>query len=62
LNFNPVTNTFGIDANTNVPWFAATDVDNPPTPAAPGTTQSFTVTGLGSSQNFAMKAYVRLGP
>jgi hypothetical protein len=61
LNFNPMTNTFGIDANTNVPWFAAQNVNNPPVPAVAGSTQTFTVTGLDPTQtwHFAIKASVK---
>jgi hypothetical protein len=59
LNFNPVTNIFAVDPNANVPWFAATDVSNAPVPATPGSTQQYSVAGLGSTPwHFALEAYV----
>jgi len=60
LNFDPVTNTFGVDPNANVPWFAATDLDSVPAPAAAGTIQTHTVTGLdpATTWHFALRAYV----
>jgi len=64
LDFDPETNTFGVDPSTHVPWFAASDVSNVPAPATAGTTQTFSVSNLDSSQefHFAMKAYVRAAP
>jgi YetA-like protein len=61
IGFDPVNNAFIGDPATTWAWFASTDVSNPPAPAAAGTTQSFTVTGLDASQtwNFAVKAYVQ---
>ena len=60
LNFNPVTNTFGLDPNANIPWFAATDVPGVPTPAIVGGTQTYSLSGLGSTTNlhFDLKAYI----
>jgi hypothetical protein len=60
LNFDPVTNTFGLDPSSNVPWFAATNVTNVPRPDVPGTVQTLTVTGLDPTKtyHFAAKAYV----
>jgi hypothetical protein len=60
LNFNPVTNTFGIDPATNAPWFAASNTSASPAPAVGGTTQTYTVSGLDPSKGwqFALKAYV----
>jgi len=59
LNFDPVTNEFGVDPRTNVPWFAAMRLNSPP--LTPGTTQTFTVIGLDTSQNwnFVLRALVR---
>jgi hypothetical protein len=60
LNFNPLTNTFGIDPATATPWFAATNVPLPaPGPAT--TVQSVTInTGVPglTVQNFSVKAYI----
>jgi hypothetical protein len=60
LNFDPLTNTFGLDPTKNIPWFASTNLPDPPTPASPGSTQTYTVIGLDSAQswNFALKASV----
>jgi hypothetical protein len=60
LGFNPLNYTFALSPTTNQPWFSATDVANVPPPAAPGSTQTLTVTGLDPTQlwHFAMKAYV----
>jgi hypothetical protein len=60
LNFNPTTNTFGSDPNTNVPWFAATNATSIPSPGAPGSVQTFTIGGLDPTKtyHFAMKAYI----
>ena len=60
LNFNPTTNTFGLDPNANVPWFAATNVTSAPPPGAPGSVQTFTIGGLDPTKtyHFAMKAYI----
>jgi hypothetical protein len=59
LNFDPVTNTFGLDPLANIPWFAATAIDGPPVTI--GATQNFTVTGLDTSRNwkFCLKALVK---
>jgi len=61
LNFDPETNTFGIDPATHTPWFAASDVTTTPPPAAAGTTQTLSLNNVDSQQelHFAMKAYVR---
>jgi hypothetical protein len=60
LDFNAVNNTFGVDPNANVPWFAASSVTDAPPPASVGTTQQFQINGLDVSKswNFALKAYV----
>jgi Big-like domain-containing protein/exo-rhamnogalacturonan lyase-like protein/centrosomal CEP192-like protein len=60
LNFNPVTNTFGLDPNANTLWFAATDVPGFPSPTAAGATQTYGLRGLGSTANlhFDLKAYI----
>jgi hypothetical protein len=60
LNFNPVTNTFGLDPNANIPWFAATDVPGIPTPDLAGSKQTLSLSGLGSTTNlhFDLKAYI----
>ena len=61
LDFNPETNTFGVDPATHTPWFAASTVTTTPPPAAAGTTQTLSFNNLDSRQelHFAMKAYVR---
>jgi hypothetical protein len=58
LYFDPGSNTYAIDPNHNWPWFSSLDVPNPPAPAAAGTTQSFTVSGISAGSGFAVKAYV----
>jgi hypothetical protein len=60
LNFDPVKNEFAIDPHTNTPWFAGSEVANPPTPASTGGTQTFEVRDLRSDvpMYFALKAYV----
>jgi YetA-like protein/Galactose oxidase, central domain len=60
LNFDPLENSFGLDPTTNVPWFAAPDINSAPAPGAPGSVQTFPITGLDPSKtwNFALKAYV----
>ncbi len=58
IGFDPTSNTFTGDPAHTMAWFAATDVANVPAPAAAGSTQQFTVTGLPASQFFAVKAYV----
>jgi len=61
IGFNPTTNTFIGSPASTVPWFAATNVSNPPAPAATGMIQTFIISGLGTSENFAVKAYVKSG-
>ena len=64
IGFNPKSNAFLGDPAASVNWFAATEVAAgtqntcPPLPAAPGTHQSCTITGLDPKQSwhFAMKA------
>ena len=60
LNFDPVTNTFGLGPNANAPWFAATDASGVLAPAAAGSIQSYTINGLDPTKtwHFALKAYV----
>lgn len=60
LDFDPVTNRFGIDPSTNVPWFAAPDV-NVSSPLIGGTTQTYEVTGVDPNVewHFALKAYIQ---
>ncbi len=60
LNFDSGTNTFGIDPNRNWPWFASPDVNDPPAPAAAGSTQTYRFHAEGTQPyEFAVKAYVR---
>jgi hypothetical protein len=63
LGFDPVTNQFTIDPQTNVPWFAASDAAIP-TPGPAGAAQTFEITGLDSTKqwHFALKAYTRRNP
>lgn len=60
LDFDPVTNQFGISPNTSVPWFSALSVSDPPTPSIAGSTQTYLATGLDPKVgwHFAVKAYV----
>lgn len=64
LNFNPLTNTFGGDPASTMPWFAATNATGIPVPGASGSTQTIVITtgknGL-TAANFSIKAYVPLG-
>src|ERR1700728_182359 len=59
LNFDPATNTFGLDPETNVPWFAATSLGSPPVTG--DTTQNFAVPELDNSKDwkFHLKAVVK---
>jgi hypothetical protein len=59
LNFDPVTNTFGLDPRASIPWFAAKNLNSPP--PTDGATQNFIITGLDMSQSwhFSLKALVR---
>ena len=59
LNFDPVTNTFGVDPQDSIPWFAATDLENPPNAA--GALETFSIPGLDMSNkwNFSLKALVK---
>ncbi len=61
LNFDPVTNQFTTDPIANVPWFAASDVSQPPAPGPAGTVQTYDVERLDSSTqwHFALRAYVQ---
>jgi YetA-like protein/Galactose oxidase, central domain len=61
LNFDPATNTFGLEPNANVPWFAATDAGSVPAPAATGSIQTYTMNGLDPAKawHFVIKAYVK---
>jgi hypothetical protein len=61
LNFDPVTNQFTIDPAANIPWFAASELANPPAPTSPGTVQTFEATGLDQKieWHFALKAYIQ---
>jgi len=60
LNFDPVKNTFGIDPNSNTPWFSATEITGVPAPATAGSSQNYQLSNLGSTANlhFVLKAYV----
>jgi len=60
LGFDPVINKFAIPPDSNVPWFAASEVAKPPTPGSAGT-HTFDVTGLdpGVEWHFALKAFVQ---
>jgi len=61
LSFDPVTNQFITDPNTNVPWFAATELANVPVPVSAGTVQTVDVKGLADEKqwHFAVKAYIQ---
>jgi hypothetical protein len=58
IGFDAGTNQFTGDPVNTMAWFAASTIANPPLPAAAGTTQQFTVTGLNpTGQYFALKAF-----
>lgn len=59
LNYNKGTGTFEFDPSQYTAFWAATNLTNEPTPAAPGTTQTFTVSGLscGNACRFAIRSY-----
>jgi len=61
LNFDPVNNQFSIAPATNVPWFAAPDVPDTPSPGPAGTIQTLEIRDLDASRHwrFAMKSYIR---
>ena len=60
LGFDAVTNRFGTDPATALPWFAATEESGAPSPAAVGSTQTYDIRGLDpkTDWHFALKAYV----
>jgi hypothetical protein len=66
IGFNPKTNTYIGDPVTSTNWFAAAEVTAgehgtcPPPPAAAGTVQTCSITGLDEKRgwHFAMKASV----
>jgi hypothetical protein len=60
IGFDAGTNSWIGNPNTTMNWFAAENVSNEPAPAAAGTTQTFTFTGLPAKLtklNFSVKAY-----
>jgi len=59
LNFDPVTNTFGLDPGANMPWFAAVSLEGPP--ALNSATQNFTAPVLDKAKEwkFCLKALVK---
>jgi len=61
LNFDPVNNQFSIAPATNVPWFAAPEVPDTPSPGPAGTIQTLEIRDLDASRHwrFAMKSYIR---
>jgi YetA-like protein len=61
LNFDPLTNTFGVDPNAYEAWFAAVDDTSIPAPTTAGAAQTHTVNGLDPSKtwHFVLKAYVK---
>jgi hypothetical protein len=60
LQFDPMRGGFLLDAYTNVPWFAAPSVKDPPEPLAPGATQQIVMEGFdtGRPWYFSLKAFV----
>lgn len=59
LNFDNQTNSFEIDPNNFIPYFAANNISNDPIPGIPGTSQEFTIKNLDSANNyyFSMKYF-----
>lgn len=55
LGFNRDTRAYTYAPASYAPWYAATNITNNPAPAGVGTTQSITLTGLGSGRHFAAK-------
>jgi hypothetical protein len=55
LGFDRVTRQYAIDPASNVPFFAAQNLPDEPAPAAPGTVQTWTVTGLPAGTRFAAR-------
>jgi len=59
IGFDPGANKFIGDPNKTWPWFAASDVANPPAPGTPGSSQVYVFRGDASQDyDFALKAYV----
>lgn len=62
IGFDPLNNTFIGDPANSIPWFAAANVPELPTPAAAGSTQTIVIqtktVGL-TARNVSVKAYVR---
>jgi hypothetical protein len=55
LNFDRVTRRYQFDPAAFTAFFAATNLTNEPAPAAPGSAQSLTVTGLPAGARFAAR-------
>lgn len=59
IGFDPGANKFRGDPHTTWPWFAANDAGDVPSPASPGSTQTYVFKGEPSQNyHFALKAYV----
>lgn len=61
IGFDPANNVFTGNPAQSMPWFAANNVVNTPSPATPGTIQSLIIsTGVSglTAANFSVKAYV----
>lgn len=64
IGFDPATNVFLGNPATTMPWFAAPNVPDLPSPAGAGSTQSLTIsTGVSGlvASNFSVRAYVAGG-
>jgi hypothetical protein len=52
LGFDQMTRQYQYSPSQYVPWFSAANVSDEPTPAGPGTSQSYTITGLDQAKTW----------
>ena len=62
LGFNKATRLYQYDPSQYTAFFAAKNISNNPVPAAVGTTQSITLSGLSTAQTFAAKYQTGVTP
>jgi len=55
LGYDKITGVYQFSPSSYTPFFAANNISNNPTPAAEGSIQSITLTGLPLNQNFSVK-------
>ncbi|MFQ5857372.1 MAG: LamG-like jellyroll fold domain-containing protein [Anaerolineae bacterium] len=62
LNFDRYTQQYQYDPDQYVPFFAAQNVADEPTPATPGTAQTYTIAGLDPNKTYSFAARYYLSP